>query len=720
MKSPLHILHLEDNPADAALIHSTLEAGGMQCAVTLVQNRVDFVAALQHGGFDLVLSDFSLPAFDGLSALKIAREMRPELPVILVSGTLGEERAIDSLKSGATDYVLKGHLSRLLPAVRRALQEAEERAERRRLQAQFIEAQKMEVIGHLAGGVAHDFNNIIFVIRGNSDLLASRLGPDSPLQNYTAEIRHATERAAGLTRQLLVFSRKQTVQPIVLDPNEVVHGLVKMLRRLIDENIAMTIDPGTLIGRVKADPGYIGQLLMNLAVNARDAMPGGGKLTIATSNARLDENDARAHAGVIPGDYVMFSVSDTGTGMTDEVKAHLFEPFFTTKPTGKGTGLGLATCQTIVQQSGGHMDVDSAVGKGTTFKVYLPRVREALETETLASQTGPLPRGTETLLVVEDEPTVRELAGLVLEAQGYEVLSASNGQEALQRAREHQGSPIRLVVTDVIMPLMGGKAMAGRLKTSDPNLKILFTSGYTGDAFPLDGALEPGVDFLPKPYSPETLVRKVRDMLDQPRASRPDAARKISGCASIPEVMRVQGTRKALQPAVPQKTAEDAPQTVEPAVAPLPGQTRPPRRILVVDDDISNRQLVTEMLVQSGYAADPAADGAAGWEALQARAYDLLITDNFMPKVTGLEMVKLLRGRSATLPVIMATGAIPTDELRRQPWINISAFLIKPYSVGRLLRTVKKVLREADRAAKVPQLLTCPESQNAKQQNSAN
>ena len=250
----------------------------------------------------------------------------------------------------------------------------------------------------------------------------------------------------------------------MLDLNEVVKDLDKMLRRLIDENIEMTIIPGKQIGRVKADSGYVGQVLMNLVVNARDAMPNGGKLTIATNNVELDKNYARTHTGVIPGDYVMLSVSDTGTGMTEEVKALLFDAFFTTKPMGKGTGLGLATCQTIVNQSGGHIDVYSEVGKGTTFKIYFPRVAQALDTVARSIQNGPLPRGTETLMVVEDEPSVRHLACGVLETQGYEVLSASNGQDALHVAREHKGSPIRLVVTDVIMPLMGGKVMANGSK----------------------------------------------------------------------------------------------------------------------------------------------------------------------------------------------------------------------------------------------------------------
>jgi signal transduction histidine kinase len=519
MKTPLHILHLEDDPNDAALVQATLATEGIVCATTCVQTRGEFMAALERGGVDLVLSDFSLPAFDGASAIKIVHARWPDLPVILVSGTLGEELAIDSVKGGATDYVLKQRLTRLAPAVRRAMQEVEDRAERRRLEAQFIAAQKMEVIGQLAAGVAHDFNNILGVIIGYNDLIATDVGPDSPLREYTEEIRHASERANGLTRQLLVFSRKQTVLPVVLDLDAVIADLDKMLRRLIDEHIQLTIVPGQQTGRIQADPGYIGQVLMNLVVNARDAMPNGGQLTIATKNVILDEDHIHPPAGALPGEYVMLSVSDTGTGMTDEVKKHLFDAFFTTKSPGKGTGLGLATCQTIVQQSGGHIDVYSEVGSGTSFKIYFPCVAQALNAAVKAVPAGPVPRGTETLLVVEDEPSVRHLACGVLKALGYEVLSATNGQDGLQVAREHKGAPIRLVITDVIMPLMNGKVMAEWLKTTYPDLKILFTSGYTDDAIAHHGVLEAGVEFLNKPYAPATLARKVRALLDNETAT---------------------------------------------------------------------------------------------------------------------------------------------------------------------------------------------------------
>jgi signal transduction histidine kinase len=514
MKLPLHILHLEGDPDDAALVQSTLEAGGVACATTRVQTREEFVAALERDGIDLILSDFSLSTFDGTSVLKITHARWPAIPLIFVSGTLGEDRAVDLLKNGATDYVLKERLTRLVPAVRRAMQEVEDRAANKQLEAQLIEAQKMEVVGHLAGGVAHDFNNILAVITGYSDLIMADLDPDSPLQKYAGEIRHASERAAGLTRQLLVFGRKQTVQLLVLDLNDVVTDLGKMLNRLIDEHIVMTMVPGKEIGRIKADPGYIGQLLMNLVVNARDAMPNGGKLTIATSNVTLDENHTRTHTGATPGDYVMMSVSDTGTGMTDEVKARVFEAFFTTKPKGKGTGLGLATCQNIVQQCGGHIEVQSEPGQGTTFKIYFPRVEQAMDAPAQPIATSPPPRGTETLLLVEDDSSVRHLACRILEAQGYRVVRANNGQDALHMAREYKGSPIRLVVTDVIMPQMNGKVMAEWLKTIYPGLKILFTSGYTDDAIAHHGVLEDGVAFLAKPYTPATLARKVRAMLD--------------------------------------------------------------------------------------------------------------------------------------------------------------------------------------------------------------
>lgn len=386
----------------------------------------------------------------------------------------------------------------------------------RKLETQLIEAQKMAVVAQLVGGVAHDFNNILAVILGYSELTMQDLGPDHPLRGPIGAIRHAAERGAGLTRQLLVFSRKETVLPTVIDLNEVLGNMDSMLRQLIDENIELTLTPGIQIGRVKADPGYVGQVLMNLVVNARDAMPDGGKILVATSDVTLDESYTAQHPGVVCGDYVMLSVTDTGSGISDEIRAHLFEPFFTTKPTGRGTGLGLTTCQTIVQQSGGHIGLYSEIGKGTTFKVYLPRVARLPGVTTRPLQPEPLPCGTETLLVVEDDLDVRHLVCKVLRAQGYNVLEASNGQEGLRTVLGHSGPIIRLVISDVIMPQMGGKVMAGWLEARIPDLKVLFTSGYTEDAIAYHGGLNPGTAFLPKPYTISTLSRKVRELLDAP------------------------------------------------------------------------------------------------------------------------------------------------------------------------------------------------------------
>jgi CheY-like chemotaxis protein len=317
-----------------------------------------------------------------------------------------------------------------------------------------------------------------------------------------------------LTRQLLVFSRKQVVHPVVLDLNVVVENLDKMLRRIIGETIVMTMVPGRQIGRIKADAGYVGQVVLNLVVNARDAMPNGGRLAITTENIELEENAPLTNPAAVPGRYVVLKVTDTGHGMTDEVKRRLFEPFFTTKPPGKGTGLGLATSHTIVQQSGGHIEIESAVGRGSTFKVFFPRVADSLPVAVPPTATGPLPRGAETLLIVEDEHGLRKMASRILQAQGYEVLLAANGLEALQVVNQHAGAPIQLVVTDVVMPQMGGMAMAQWLKATDPGLKILFTSGYTDEAVARHGVLDNGTAFLPKPYTPAILANKVRAMLD--------------------------------------------------------------------------------------------------------------------------------------------------------------------------------------------------------------
>jgi two-component system, cell cycle sensor histidine kinase and response regulator CckA len=393
----------------------------------------------------------------------------------------------------------------------------EDITEKKQLELHLLSAQRLESIGQLAAGVAHDFNNILGVIMGYCELINGTLVPGSESQKYAGEILQASERAVALTRQLLIFSRKETVQPLNLDLNKVVEDTERMLRRVVDESVELTILAAKDLGCIKADAGHIGQVLTNLVVNARDAMPNGGALTIATANVTLE---ARSHEEAAAGDYVLLTVSDSGSGMTDEVKARLFEVFFTTKPQGKGTGLGLATCHTIVKQCGGYIDVQSDLGKGTTFKIYFPRIDAAPDAAEEFLKIGPLLRGTETLLLVEDEPSLRHLAMNVLEAQGYTVLRANNGQDGLNVARNQKGAPISLVITDVIMPQMNGKVMADWLKTTSPDLRILFTSGYTDEAIAHHGVLEPGVAFLPKPYTPATLTRKVREMLDEKDGSQ--------------------------------------------------------------------------------------------------------------------------------------------------------------------------------------------------------
>ena len=515
MSERIEILIVEDNPADAELLVRELRRSGVSFDWRRVDTEVEYLASL-NSNLHLILSDFEMPGFSGLRALELLRQ-RPtlDIPFIMVSGTIGEETAVAAMREGAADYLLKDRITRLVPAVRRALREVSERNEHRRLEAQFVEAQKMEVVGQLAGGIAHDVNNAMTVILGYSGLFLHTLGAEHPSRRHVEQIQHAAARAAGIARQLLVFCRKQAVQAVELNLNEVVKSMEEMLRRLLEENVEMTMIYGDDIGTIKADSGYIWQVLMNLIVNARDAMPEGGKLTIQTNDVWLDEAYAEAHPGTTSGAYVMLGISDTGTGMTEEVKAHLFEAFFTTKPEGKGTGLGLITCQAVVRQSGGHIDVSSELAKGTTFKIYFPRVDRPLPIVVGPSaKLDALSRGTETLLVVEDEPDLRHLTQLILKDQGYDVLTAPNGQDALRLTDEHQGEKIALVITDLIMPGMGGKALAACMQTRTPDVKVLFTSGYTEDAIALHGISDDGIEFLSKPYTSATLICKVRELLD--------------------------------------------------------------------------------------------------------------------------------------------------------------------------------------------------------------
>jgi PAS domain S-box-containing protein len=382
----------------------------------------------------------------------------------------------------------------------------------RKLEEQLRQAQKMDALGQLAGGVAHDFNNLLTIITGYSALLLQSTPPDDPKREWLEEIRKAGERSASLTRQLLAFSRKQVPSPKVLDLNEVVRDTEKMLRRVIGEDIQLTTVLHPQLGSVKADPGQLEQVLLNLAVNARDAMPQGGKLTIETNNVDLGEDYARSHADVRPGQYVMLAVTDTGNGITEEVKLRMFEPFFTTKGPGYGTGLGLAVVLGIAKQSDGSVEVYSEPGVGTSFKIYLPRMEQAASTRTSSPGLGTAPLGTETLLLVEDEDAVRALTRFTLQQCGYHVLEASHGEEAIRVASKYE-ERIHLLVTDVVMPGMGGRVLAERLLILRPEIKILYLSGYTDDAVVRHGILHEEVNFLQKPFSTNALASKVREVL---------------------------------------------------------------------------------------------------------------------------------------------------------------------------------------------------------------
>jgi PAS domain S-box-containing protein len=381
------------------------------------------------------------------------------------------------------------------------------------LEAQYRQAQKMDAIGQLTGGIAHDFNNLLTAINGFADLARAALEPDDPKKEMMDKVLYSGQRAADLVRQLLAFSRKQVIEPKVLNLNTVVTDTDKMLRRILGEHIFIDTRLVPRLYPVKIDPAQIQQVILNMAVNARDAMPDGGRLTIETVNVSLAANDLAVYADLQPGDYVQLTMRDTGHGMTSAVLARVFEPFFTTKEVGKGTGLGLATVYGIVKQNGGDIVCHSEVGRGATFRVLLPVSREGVVTEA-AGQSGQWPAGEETILLVEDDPMVREFVLHTLRAQGYNIIVAANGPRALQMAQAYQ-EPIHLLLTDVVMPGMSGSEVAERLRAQKPGLKIIFTSGYTDETVIRHGVQESELTFLPKPFSPMELAKKVREILDQ-------------------------------------------------------------------------------------------------------------------------------------------------------------------------------------------------------------
>jgi len=413
------------------------------------------------------------------------------------------------------DVTARKHAEELLQKQHDELEKRvkERTAESKNLEAQLLQSQKLEAVGQLAGGIAHDFNNLLTAIIGYSQLSLYRLSPDDSLRSNLEEIKKAGDRAASLTRQLLAFSRKQVMQPKVFDLNLVIADLERMLRRMIAEDIEIRTMLQEELGNVRADPGQIEQVILNLAVNGRDAMPFGGKLTIETTNVYLDEAFAQQHLAVVPGAYVMLAVSDTGMGMDAETQQHIFEPFFTTKEVSKGTGLGLSTVYGIVKQSGGNIWVYSEAGKGTTVKIYLPRVDEGAEEYKRPVTLTVLPEGNETILLVEDDEMVRRLARDVLKTSGYQVLEAASGSVARQICEQNK-EVIHLLLTDVVMPEMSGREVVNRLLPLHPEMRVLYMSGYAENSIVHHGVLDEGISFIAKPFSPQALTLKVREILD--------------------------------------------------------------------------------------------------------------------------------------------------------------------------------------------------------------
>jgi PAS domain S-box-containing protein len=642
MARMIRVLHVEDSIDDVELIDRALRRGGFELRTARVETPDEMRKALSTEPWDIVLSDFTMPMFNATEAFEVLSASGLDVPFIIVSGTVGEETAVRAMHLGVNDYLLKGNLARLLPAVERALRDAEARRARRRAEHELSEsearyrilfdatpipmwvfdrdtlrfltvneaalahygyareefaamtlddirpaedvprmraetakaapdvgtawrhkkkdgtiidvevktrdfdfdglrgrlvaitdvternrastllrkteeqlrqAQKMESVGRLAGGVAHDFNNLLSVILSYTSLALDELPKDSSMHEDLTEVRQAGVRATELTRQLLAFSRQQVLQPRIVSLADVVKGMEKMMRRLLGEDVELKVMKEPDCGKVLADPGQIEQVVMNLAVNARDAMPDGGKLTVEIRNEVLDEDYASTHLGVHAGPHVMLAVSDNGTGMDRETQARVFEPFFTTKEQGKGTGLGLSTVFGIVQQSGGHIWLYSERGQGTTFRIYFPRTDRPALAEANADRPAESANGSETILLVEDEPQVRAASARILRRKGYEVIEAANGDEAML-AWEQSSDRIDMLVTDVVMPRMSGRDLARRLEQMRPGLKVLYLSGYTSTAIVHHGVLDAGLHFLQKPVTPDVLSRKVREVLD--------------------------------------------------------------------------------------------------------------------------------------------------------------------------------------------------------------
>lgn len=513
MSEPIRVLIVEDSEDDAFFLLREIRNGGYDPYFLRVDTSEAMKAALSDDSWDIVLIDHVMPQFSGPAALALLEEIGVDLPPIIVSGMIGEDAAVDAMRAGARDYILKDRLNRLVPAIQRELGELKRRKDHKTIQEQLFQSQKMETVGRLAGGIAHDFNNMLTAILGYTYSGIQEFPKEDRRRSYFEEIQKAAERASNLTQQLLAYSRRQIIEPKIVDLNRLIVDTSTIIRSVVGEGVELVNLLAPDLYKIKVDPGQMERVLINLATNARDAMPEGGKFTVETTNISVVQGTNQSDTAIAPGDYTVLEISDNGLGIPPDVKDHLFEPFFTTKEVGKGTGLGLATCFGIVEQNGGRIEVESELDGGTTFRILLPRASEEVPGLPIAYESIDLHRGTETVLIVEDEPLVRNMVVRILFEQGYRVLEAANGEEALRVVNTHAGENIHLLLTDLVMPQMGGKDLAERLKTLRPNTKVLLTSGYSSDLSFQNGELGEKVSFIQKPFMPADLVSKVQEVL---------------------------------------------------------------------------------------------------------------------------------------------------------------------------------------------------------------
>jgi signal transduction histidine kinase len=514
MAQKLRVLIVEDTEQDAALLVRELKRGGFDLTYKRVENAEQMTAAIEAQEWDIVVSDYSLPRFSAPAALKLVKETGLDLPFIVVSGTISEDVAVEVMRAGARDFMAKGQFSRLLPAIAREMREAALRAEHKTTEQRLIQAQKMEAVGQLTGGLAHDFNNILMIVMANVDMLDEEEGLSDGQRHHVEQIGSAARRASELTRQLLAFSRKQPLRPQATDLNALVASTGRLLHRTLGEHIRIDQGLADDLWTVKVDRAQFQSALLNLCVNARDAMPGGGRLLIETANVDLDQDYADRNPDVNAGPYVMLAVTDSGRGMSEKVVARVFEPFFTTKEVGKGSGLGLSMVYGFIRQSKGHIKIYSEQGHGTSVKIYLPRSHSGHEGDRIgaAAMVG----GSEHVLLVEDDTLVRAGVAMQLTSLGYKVTEAENGVAGLEILEAGDRS-IDVLLTDMVMPgRLSGLMLAGEVGHRWPTVRRILMSGYTENAVVQDGQLEDGVRLLIKPFRKIELAQMLREVLEAP------------------------------------------------------------------------------------------------------------------------------------------------------------------------------------------------------------